>query len=281
MKSMRYVAVLLVLVIFAAGCGSGNAESGESDQSGNGNGKNQFAGEELAVYAAAHLTETFSEMEKVFEKKTGADVTINFAGTQTLRTQIEQGAPADVFASANLGHMKAVKKEGFVDQYKKMGYNTLTVIIPKKNPAGLKNFKDLAQKDYKLVIGVDNVPIGIYTRQVLNNASKKYGPDFKKKVMDNVVSLGPSVKKVAGKIALGAADAGFIYVSGLTPSVEKKVKTIQIPDDINVIATDTIAIVKTGDHPKLAKKWIEFVLSEEGQQILADHHLIPLDEKKK
>ncbi|HEU5141206.1 MAG TPA: molybdate ABC transporter substrate-binding protein [Bacillales bacterium] len=278
MNSLRLVAGLLVLTIFAAGCGSGSAETGEKTD---GNGKSEFAGEELAVYAAAHLTETFSEMEKVFEKKTGADVTINFAGTQTLRTQIEQGAPADVFASANLGHMKAVKKEGFVEQYKTFGYNTLTVIIPKSNPAGLKDFKDLGKKDYKLVIGVDNVPIGIYTRQVLDHAAKKYGSDFKKNIMDNVVSFGPNVKKVAGKVALGAADAGFIYVSGLTPSVEKKVKTIQIPNDLNVTATDTIAVVKTGDHPELAKKWIAFVMSEEGQQILADHHLIPLDEKKK
>ncbi|HET7580114.1 MAG TPA: molybdate ABC transporter substrate-binding protein [Bacillales bacterium] len=272
---MKGFIVFLGLVFILAGCGgSGSA------QSGNGGGKKPFAGEDLTVFAAAHFTEAFKDLKQAFEKKTGADVTISFAGTQTLRTQIEHGANPDVFASANLHHMKAVKKEGYVNQYKVCDYNSLIVIIPKKNPAGLKNFKDLDQKQYKLVIGVKNVPIGSYTRKVLENANQKYGEGFKKKVMANVVSFEPNVKKVASKVTLGAADAGFVYPTALTPSVAKKVKTIKIPDGLNVKATDTIAVLKNSKHPKLAKKWVQFVLSDKGQHILAKHHLIPLDQKK-
>jgi molybdate transport system substrate-binding protein len=272
-KLGKILTLLLGLSVFAAGCSSGSASSG------NGEGVNSSG--ELTVFAAAHLTEAFKEVEKAFEKKTGIDVTINFAGTQILRTQIEQGAPADVYASANLSHMKAVQKAGFVDDYKEFAYNTLALIVPKSNPAGIKNFKDLAQNNYNLVIGVENVPIGIYTREVFDNADKVYGADFKKKVLTNVVSLEPDVKKVAGKVTLGAADAGFTYVTDITPSIQEKVQQIEIPKKLNVISTDTIAIVNSGDHPKNAKKWIDFVLSDEGQDILEDHHLIKMDEKEK
>lgn len=275
MKPLKGFIVFLGLLLILAGCGNSG-----SAQGGNGGGDQPFAGEDLTVFAAAHFTEAFKDLKQAFEKKTGADVTISFAGTQTLRTQIEHGANPDVFASANLHHMKAVKKEGYVDHYKVCDYNSLIVIIPKKNQAGLKNFKDLAHKQYKLVIGVKNVPIGSYTRKVLENADQKFGDGFKQKVMANVVSFEPNVKKVTSKVTLGAADAGFVYPTALTPSVAKKVKTIKIPDGLNVEATDTIAVLKNSKHSKLAKKWVQFVLSDQGQHILAKHHLIPKDQKK-
>lgn len=277
MKVFKGFILLLSFAVILAGCG--NASSNQSSSGGKGN--QPFAGQKLTVFAAAHFTEAFNAMKKAFEKKTGAKVTISYAGTQTLRTQVEQGAYADVFASANLGHMKALKKEGFVKHYKISDYNSLIVIVPKSNPAGLKNFKDLASKHYKLIIGVKNVPIGIYTRKVLDNANKKYGPSFKKKVMANVVSLEPNVKEVASKITLGAGDAAFVYPTALTPSVSKKVKTIKIPKGLNVTATDTIAVLKESKHKKLAKKWVQFVLSSQGQKILKQYHLIPLADKKK
>lgn len=279
MKLIKYITLLLGVMILVAGCSSGNAKNGGHNNGGGG--KGSFAGEKLTVFAAAHFTEAFNNIKKAFEKKTGADVTISFAGTQTLRTQIEQGAPADVFASANVSHMKAVEKEGFVDHYQVCDYNSLIVIVPKSNPAGLENFKDLATKNDKLVIGVKNVPIGIYTRKVLEKASKKWGPSFKKNVMNDVVSLEPNVKDIASKITLGAGDAGFVYPTALTPSVAKKVKTIKIPADLNISATDTIAVLKNSKHKKLAKKWVQFVMSKQGQQILAKYHLIPVDQKKK
>src|SRR5699024_483057 len=112
------------------------------------------------------------------------------AGTQTLRTQIEQGAPADVFASANLDHMKAVKKAGRVERYEVFAYNTLAVIVPKNNPAGIHSFEDLSsEKDYLLVIGDDNVPIGMYTRKLFGKSDDLYGRGFYNEVMNHVVSL--------------------------------------------------------------------------------------------
>lgn len=265
MRLAKLMVLLLSIAVAGAGCSSGQASENGSE-------------EKLTVFAAAHLTEAFKDAKKAFEDKTGIDVTISFAGTQIIRTQIEHGAPADVFASANLSHMKALEKKGLVQKHKKFAYNTMALIVPKSNPAGIHSLKDLAKNGLRLVVGVDTVPVGIYTREILEKANKEYGSGYKKKVMANVVSLETNVKKVAGKVTLGEADAGIVYVTDLTKEVRKKVKVIDFPKDLNVVATDTIAVVKDAEHPETAKKWIQFVMSEEGQNILAEHNLIKLEE---
>ncbi|WP_085522934.1 molybdate ABC transporter substrate-binding protein [Tuberibacillus sp. Marseille-P3662] len=273
MTFIKYMAIVLGVVVLMAGCN--NSVNNKENGSGQSNGK------ELTVYAAAHLTEAFNEMEQAFEKQTGIHTKVSYAGTQILRTQIEQGAPADVFASANLSHMKAIEKQGFTDEYKTFAYNTMALIVPKSNPAGIQRLKDLKDKNLRLVIGVDNVPVGIYARQVLDKANQAYGSDFKKEVLSEVVSLETDVKKVVGKVTMGEADAGFVYVTDLTKEVRKKVKTIDISKKLNVRATDTIAVINNGDHPQSAQKWIDFVHSDQGQNILEDHNLIKATEVKK
>jgi molybdate transport system substrate-binding protein len=254
--------MLLVLVAGLAGCGgNGEAEGGK--------------GRKLTVFAAASLTEAFHDLKQTFEKKTGADVTISFAGTQILRTQIEQGAPADVFASANTSHMKALKKEGHVERFRTFAYNSLVIIVPRNNPADLHSLKDLSDKNVRLVIGTDNVPVGIYARKMLAKAERRYGQRFKSKVLKNAVSMETDVKQVASKVSLGEADAGIVYSSDVTQAVEKKVKVIRIPGELNVTATDTIAALNKAKHPKLAKQWVDFVMSAQGQKILKQHHFTP------
>lgn len=263
MKPLKGLTLLIAMAVLLAGCGV----------------KKQASGGKVVVYAAASLTEAFNDMKKPFEKETGATAKISFAGTQKLRTQIEQGAPADVFASANIKHMKAVNKEGFVPKYQVFAANTLALIVPKGNPAGIHSLQDLATKKSRIVLGVKNVPVGIYARQALNKANKAYGPDFKKKVLSHVVSFETNTKQVANKVALGEADAGIVYVTDITPDIAKKVKQIHFPKQDNVRATYTIGVAKNGKNPKLAKKWVDFVMSKQGRKILAKHRLIPANKQ--
>jgi molybdate transport system substrate-binding protein len=247
------------ILLFATGCNS--SVDGQSQQ-------------ELTIFAAANLTEAFTEMEQVFEEETGIEVIISFAGSQILRTQIEQGAPADVFASADLSHMEALFEQELVEKDQPLSYNNLVLIVPKQNPAGIDSLKDLGDITHRLIVGVEDVPIGIYTRDVLDNAGEEFGLDFKENVLKNVVSLETNVKQVVGKIALGEGDAGIVYVSDLIPSIEDKVIAIDIPEEMNVTATNTIAVVRDTEQPELAEQWIDFVLSEQGQNILEKHNYI-------
>lgn len=259
MKKAVIFSMFGFILLFATGCNS--SADGRSQQ-------------ELTIFAAANLTEAFTEMEQVFEEETGIEVIISFAGSQILRTQIEQGAPADVFASADLSHMEALFEQELVEKDQPLSYNNLVLIIPKQNPANIHSLKDLGKIKNRLVVGVEDVPIGIYTRDVLDNASKEYGSDFKENVMKNVVSLETNVKQVVGKVALGEGDAGIVYVSDLIPSVKDKIIAIDIPEELNVTATNTIAVVRETEQPKLAKLWIDFVLSDKGQDILEKHKYI-------
>ncbi|HET7627378.1 MAG TPA: molybdate ABC transporter substrate-binding protein [Bacillales bacterium] len=259
MKRFTIFMFTMLLVFTMTACSNGQAAGDEKKK-------------QLTLFAAASLTEAFNEMADAFEKQTGADVSISFAGTQVLRTQIEQGAQPDVFASANIKHMQAVKKEGFVSNYETFAYNSLVLIVPKNNPAHITRLKDLASKNLKLVIGVKKVPIGIYTRKMLTNAAQSFGASFKSEVLNHVVSMETNVKQVVKKVTLGEADAGIVYDSDVTNAVDDKVKTIKIPDDFDVKASYTIAVLNKAGHPDLARKWLDFVTSDKGQAILKAHH---------
>lgn len=233
---------------------------------------------ELTVFAASNLTEVFTEIKEVFEEMTGSKVTVSFAGSQTLRTQIEQGAPVDVFASADLRHIESLYQQGLVEKDYILSYNKLVLILPKKNPAGINKITDLSDRDLRFIIGVDDVPIGIYTNQLLDKGNQLYGSDFKDKVRSNIVSLEGNTKQIVGKIVLGEGDAGFVYVTDIIPNVQDKTIEIEIPKEMNILATNTMAMVKESRNAKLAQQWIDFVLSDKGQDIIAKHKYIKVNE---
>jgi molybdate transport system substrate-binding protein len=262
MRKILLYSLCMVFVVALSGCSS--------------SGDNPPKQKELTVYAASNLAEVFTEIKQAFEEKTGYKVTISFAGSQTLRTQIEQGAPADVFASADISHMESLYQQGLVEKDHVLSYNTLALILPVKNPAGIKKISNLSDKKLRYVSGVSEVPIGIYTNQLLENGNKLYGPDFKDKVLSNIVSLEGNTKQIVGKIAIGEGDAGFVYASDIIPSVQDKVIEIEIPKEINIIATNTIAMVKDPRNAEEAQQWIAFVLSDEGQEIFAKHKYIKI-----
>ena len=232
----------------------------------------------LTVYAATSLTDAFKEIGQQFQAANpGATVEFNFAGSQDLVTQIEQGAKADVFASADLKNMEALNRKGLVGSTPQVfARNHLVVIIPKDNQAGIKTLQDLAKADIKLDLADKSVPVGNYTLQMLDklSADATYGAGFKDAVLKNVVSQENNVKAVVSKVSLGEADAGVVYSTD-AQTAATQVTTIEVPDQFNVIAMYPIAQVKGAPNASLADKWIAFVLSPQGQAILNKYGFIP------
>lgn len=224
----------------------------------------------LTVFAAASLTDAFTEIGAAFEAANpGVTVTFNFAGSQGLRTQIEEGAPVDVFASANTKEMDALVAGTFIAQDAPRLFltNKLVVILPADNPAEIASLEDLEKPGIKLVFAAEEVPAGNYSRQALELMNAAYGADFKDKVLANVVSNEDNVKQVVAKVQLGEADAGIVYNSDAVAAPD--LQTIEIPIESNVIAKYPIAPLNESANAEISESFITYVLSDEGQAILA------------
>lgn len=235
---------------------------------------------ELTVFAAASLTAAFKEIGQKFgAANRGATVTFNFAGSDQLATQITQGAPADVFASANKKQLDIVIKSGEIISGTERTFvrNRLVVVYPKDNPAKLATLKDLANPGVKIVLANKSVPVGGYALNFLGKASKlpEYTETYSPTVIKNVVSYEENVKAVLSKITLGEADAGIVYTTDAATITDGAIGTLEIPDNLNTIATYPIAATKSAKNADLAKKFIDYVLSADGQQILVRYGFIP------
>jgi molybdate transport system substrate-binding protein len=223
----------------------------------------------LVVFAAASLTEAFKEIGVAFEaENAGVTVKFNFAGSQTLRTQIEEGAPADIFASANDVQMNLLAADGMLapDAPRIFLTNQLVVILPSDNPAAVGQLPDLAKPGVKLVLAAADVPAGLYARQALDKMNASFGADFKDRVLARIVSNEDNVQQVVTKIQLGEADAGIVYTSDVIAA--PGLKTLEIPDQFNVVARYPIAALKHATNPGLAGRFADYVLSVEAQAVL-------------
>jgi molybdate transport system substrate-binding protein len=231
----------------------------------------------LRVFAAASLTNSLKTIAERFHKAYPmTTVTFNFAGSQLLEQQIANGAPADVFASADLTNMQKATDARLVQASQIFAKNKLAVIIPANNPAGIKTLQDLAKPGTKIDIGAESVPAGKYTLEVLDKMAQSpdYGQDYKKAVLGNVVSHEDNVKAVVQKVVLGEVDAGFVYQTDVTASASKKVTMLPIPDSLNVIAQYPIAVVKKTTHPTEAETFVQYILSENGQAVFDSYHFL-------
>lgn len=235
---------------------------------------------ELTVFTAASLTGAFGEIGQIYKNETNTNVVFNFDGSQVLRTQIDNGAYADVFASANTKQMNAVKAEGLMNNSSVSIFtrNKISLIVPKDNPANIHNLTDLAKPGVKIVIGTKDVPVGDYALQIINKLGNDsaYGPDYKNKVMANIISQETAVNYVVTKVALGEADVGFAYVSDVTENLSAKVDKIEIPDKYNVIGEYPIGILKQSKYPAEAEKFIDLVMSDKGAAILEKYGFSPV-----
>jgi molybdate transport system substrate-binding protein len=225
----------------------------------------------LTVFAAASLTDVFKEIGKEFESTNpGVRVIFNFAGSQLLRMQLEQGARADVFASADHKNMDLLISENLVASNSNQDFatNQLVIILPPGNPGGLETLNDLSNPDLKLILADPSVPAGNYARQVLSKMSKDpaYGEEFTSAVLSNIVSNETDVRQVVTKVELGEADAGIVYISDVV--AVPGLGTIPIPEQFNIIAQYPIAILSTSPNPDLSAAFVTYVLSPACQAIL-------------
>lgn len=242
--------------------------------------KSNSSSGQLTVFAAASLTEAFTAIGKQFEAANpGMKVTFNFAGSQQLAQQIIQGAPADVFASANQPQIEAVVRNGLVDHTSVQTFtnNRLVVITPKNNPAHIQKLSDLRKPGLKLVLAAKEVPVGSYSLQFLDKASQdpSLGADYKAAVLKNVVSYEENVRAVLSKVILGEADAGIVYRSDISRGNADKVDELDIPDNLNVIASYYIAPVQASGQKELAKAFTKYVMSAAGKDTLRKYGFTP------
>jgi molybdate transport system substrate-binding protein len=149
------------------------------------------------------------------------------------------------------------------------------VIVPADNPAGIKEFRDLATADAQLVLAQEGVPIADYAVEILANAQAEYGGGFEQGVLDKIVSRETNVRAAANRVALGEADATFVYTSDVTPDIEDRVRIVEIHENVNVVATYPIAAVSESQNPELARAWVDLVLSEVGQRVLKKTGFLP------
>ena len=250
MNSRRVLAALLgVLLVFAA-CSSDEPTGGEGDE----------ASEPISitVFAAASLTDSFGEMSEVFtEENENVEVDFNFLASSDLATQIIEGAPADVFASADQTNMDNVVAEGLATDPIVFVENRLSIAVQQGNPKSIATLEDLENEDLVVALCNEECPAGRYALEIFDAAGVTVEPD----------SLEADVRGVLTRVGLGEADAGLVYVTDI--ATDPDVEGVNIPEDVNVIATYPIAPIEGA--PQAAADFVEFVLSESGRQILSDY----------
>jgi molybdate transport system substrate-binding protein len=247
-------AALAVAALLLAACGG-------DDDAGGSSGAESPA--EIKVFAAASLTAAFTELGEQFTAANGGTkATFNFAGSQALATQIQQAAPADVFASADMANMDKVKD--LTGTPRNFASNLLQIVVEQGNPRAIKGLDDLANPDLKVVLAAPDVPAGKYAAEALARADVTVKP----------VSQEDNVKAVVTKVSLGEADAGIVYVTDVTAGGDK-IEGVDIPEELNVTATYPIAIVKASKAQQAAQAFVDLVLSAEGQQVLNKYGFLP------
>ena len=230
---------------------------------------------ELVVFAASSLTDAFRDAAAAFEAENpGVRITLNFDGSQRLRTQLEHGARADLFASADWQQMDILVEAGLVNgEPVKFTSNRLAVVVYpgfRQDPT----LADLTGPGSKVLIAQETVPAGYYSRTMLANlqGDPAFARDYADQVLANVVSEEANVRNVAQKVALGEADVGIVYqTDAAAPGISQNVLVLTIPEALNVIAAYPIANLRNSTQQDLARLFIEYLMAEEGQQVLRDH----------
>jgi molybdate transport system substrate-binding protein len=233
-------------------------------------------GGNVTVFAAASLTDAFEAIEQELEAASpNLSITYNFGGSQALVTQLEEGAQADVFASANMAQMEAAIEANLVaDAPVPFVHNRLAIVTPADNPAGIEGPADLGKEGPLLVLAQSEVPAGRYARESVCLMAGAYGSDFVQRVAANVVSEEEDVRDVLAKVALGEADAGIVYVSDAVVA-GAQVHVVDIPVELNVIATYPVAVLAEGDQA-LGSAFVAYLISEEGQRLLERYGFQPV-----
>jgi molybdate transport system substrate-binding protein len=205
----------------------------------------------VTVYAAASLTEVFPRIDR--------RPSYSFGGSNQLAFQIRQGAPADVFASASPKFTQELYRQGLVERPRAFASNALVLAVPRSNPAGLRSVWDLRDRNVRLVVGTASVPVGDYTRQLLRRLGLT-------SVLDKVVSEEPDVKSIVGKIALGEADAGFVYRTDVRAS--DRIRAISLPAWARPAVRYEAAVVRSSQHRAEARRFVASLQTPRSRKLL-------------
>jgi molybdate transport system substrate-binding protein len=249
-------ALAAVTALTLAGCGDDSPAASSSPSSSSSSNSTPALSGNISVFAAASLTGTFTQLGKDFEAQNpGTKVTFNFAGSSALAQQINQGAPADVFASAAPKNMDQVTDKGTPTNFVK---NTLEIAVPKGNPAKITGLKDFADKNKKIVLCAVQVPCGAAADKVFKATGITAQPD----------SLEQDVKAALTKVSLGEADAALVYKTDVL-SAKDKVEGIEFPEASKAVNEYPIATLTRSKNPDLAKAFVDYVLSDKGKAVLS------------
>lgn len=232
---------------------------------------------ELVVFAASSLKDVFGALGTTFtEQHPGVRVSFNFAGTQELRTQLEHGAPADVLASADVRHMAELEQAGRVQPSQLFAKNELVLAVSREAAATVTRLEDVTSLE-RIVMGGPDVPIGRYTRELLQRAStSSLGPAFVQRFDAHVVSKELSARQVLARVSLGEAQAAFVYRTDALSVADAGVAIVPVGAELQVVAEYPIALVTRPAHPTLARAWVELVRSAEGQRQLSSAGFLPV-----
>lgn len=249
--SRRRLIVILVVVLLAVGV------FGCGDDDGNGPGR---AGRgSITVFAAASLSDAFDALADAYEAANpGVVVERNYAGSSSLREQILGGAPADVFASANVANMDAVLSDGLAQQPSVFATNEMAIAVPSGNPGEVEGLEDFERSGLLIGLCAEEVPCGGFGRQVLDNAGIEASADTNE----------PDVRALLTKVAAGELDAGLVYATDLVGG--DGAERVPIPADVNVTATYPIAVLEHGADDELSRRFVAFVLGDAGQTLLSE-----------
>jgi molybdate transport system substrate-binding protein len=259
------VAVAVASTVVAACGGSSSSGSAGSSSSASGAASASSASPslsgQLTVLAAASLTDSFKKIGQQFEAAhAGTKVVFSFGASSTMATQITQGAPADVFASASTKNMDSVvAAKAAAGEPQTFAKNVMQIAVPPTNPAGVTQLSDLEKSPVKVVLCAEEVPCGSTARKVLSNAKLTVTP----------VSNEPDVKATLSKVELGEADAGIVYVTDVM-AAGTKVKGVSIPANVNASTSYPIASLTASKNPDLAKAFVDYVLSPDGATVLSE-----------
>lgn len=263
--------VLVWAACVLASCGEPGAERGSEQGADPSRAQAPEAPEErvLLVFAAASLREVFGALEARFEAEhPGVEVTLQLAGTQELRAQIEAGAPADVLASADVASMDALAAAGRVESPTIFAYNVPVLVVSREAGDRVRTFEELPRAE-RIVVGAPEVPIGRYTARIFEAADARFGEGFAARVERRIVSREPNVRQVLAKVALGEADAGIVYRTDVL-GTRSDVTVLMIPPGLAPEVAYPIARVRGAAHPHLAQAWIALVAGPQGRAVLAD-----------
>ncbi len=281
-RAPRLLPVAAVLAALLAACSAGSGATGEpaspasASSASTGAGGDSLSGE-LQVYAAASLkTALASAADAWHAANPGSTLTVSSDSSSALETKIEQGAPADVFLSADTSNPMKLVDGGFAAGASvAFAGNRLVVIVPKGNPAGIQSPKDLARRGLKIIAAGDKVPITKYATQLVANLGTQpgYPADFATAYAANVVSQEDNVAGVVGKVALGEGDAGIVYLTDARGS--DRVDTVAVPDAANVPAVYAGVVVKASMQQDAAKAFLDWLAGPHGQAVLAGFGFLP------